>query len=211
MSESDMEFWNDAFEEDPDEVNVKDRFLAAEVAGLQPGTALDLGCGSGPNALMLAEQGWSVTGVDWAERAIALAQKSAAERGLDATFYAADISTWQPPGQFDLVISTYALPGGETSRRVLATAAAALAPGGTLIVIEWDRSMTEAWGFEEDDLMSPEQIARLLPALEIETAEVRSVENAFGSADDPGGDGGSTANAALVRAHKPPTREARSS
>ena len=41
------------------------RFLVAEVSGMEPGRALDVGTGEGRNAVWLAEQGWSVTGVDF--------------------------------------------------------------------------------------------------------------------------------------------------
>jgi len=202
MDEMDKDFWNDACRKDPSQVNVADRFLGAEIQDLEPGTALDLGCGSGTNALKLAEQGWSVIGVDWAQHAIELATKAATEHGLNATFVVGDITEWQPPHQFDLVINTYALPGGDMSRRTLETAAAALANGGTLIVVEWDRSMSEVWGFREDELLTPEQIVTLLPGLEIEKAEVRHVEDAFSSPDDPRGSKGSAANVAFVRARK---------
>ena len=115
----DRDFWNDAYRQEPGFVDVADQFLDAEIEDLEPGTALDLGCGSGANGLMLARRGWSVWGVDWAEQAIELATKAAEEQGLDATFVVADTTAWQPPRAFDLVISTYALPGGEGSRRVL--------------------------------------------------------------------------------------------
>jgi SAM-dependent methyltransferase len=203
MDEMDRDFWNDAYKEDPDHTVVEDFFLSDEVEGLQPGTALDLGCGTGPNALMLAERGWSVVGVDWAGHAIELAIQAAADRGLDATFVVGDITGWEPPAEFDLVISTYALPGGDDNRRALQTAFGALAQGGTLIVAEWDRSMSQVWGFGEDELMTPERIVALLPGLEIEKAEVRHVENAFPSPDDPRGEEGSAANVAFVRARKP--------
>jgi trans-aconitate methyltransferase len=62
------------------------------------------------------------------------------------TFLVGDITEWEPSGTFDLVLSTYALPGGESSRRALATALAALAPGGTLTVVEWDLSMVRRLG-----------------------------------------------------------------
>jgi SAM-dependent methyltransferase len=153
--------------------------------------------------LKLARLGWSVVGVDWAETAVKLANWAAREEGLDATFVVGDIAEWQPPTTFDLVISTYALPGGEASRRALGTACASLAQGGTLIVAEWDRSMADVWDFGEDELMTPEQIVALLPGLEIETAEVWHIENAFGSPDDPRGYAGSAANVAFVRARKP--------
>jgi SAM-dependent methyltransferase len=203
MDEMDREFWNDAYKEDPDHTVVEDFFLGDEVKGLQPGTALDLGCGTGPNALMLAERGWSVVGVDWAGHAIDLAAQAAAEQGLDATFVVGDITAWDPPAKYDLVISTYALPGGENNRRALQTALDALARGGTLIVAEWDRSMAQVWFFEEEDLLTPEAIVALLPGLVIEKAEVRRVENAFPSPDDPRGEAGPAANVAFVRARKP--------
>jgi SAM-dependent methyltransferase len=206
MVEMDGDFWNDAYEQDPDDVVVEDHVLDAELESLQLGSALDLGCGSGPNALKLAERGWSVVGVDWAQKAIELARRSAKNRGLDATFLVADITDWEPLTTFDLVISTFALPGGDWSRKALATAVNALAPGGTLIVAEWDRSMAGVWGFGEDDLMTPEQIVDLLPGLEVEKAEVRHIEDPFTSSDGARGQDGSVANVALVRARRSKSR-----
>ncbi len=197
----DQAFWVDAYKKDPSQVEVADLILDEELEGLPVGTALDLGCGAGTNALELAGRGWSVIGVDWAEHAIELATRSAQEKGLDATFYVGDTTTWKPPTKFDLVISTYALPGGEDSQRTLQTALKALAQGGTLLVAEWDKSMSEVWNFAEDELMSPDQIAALLPGLEIEKAEVRRLQNVF-SDDDPRAQEGSSANVAFVRARK---------
>ena len=201
MGDSGRGFWNDAYKRDPNQVMVVDRFLDQELEGLPVGTALDLGCGSGANALKLAERGWSVVGVDWAEHAIELAARSAQEKGLDATFYVGDITTWNPPAQFDLVISTYALPGGDDSRRALQVALKALSQGGTLLVAEWDKSMAEVWGFAEDELLSPEQIVGLLPGVEIEKAEVRRLQNIFPDGD-PRAHSGASANVAFVRARK---------
>lgn len=197
----DQAFWNDAYKENPNHVEVADLVLDEELEGLPVETALDLGCGAGTNALKLAELGWSVIGIDWAEHAVELATRSAQEKGLNATFYVGDTTTWEPPTKFDLVISTYALPGGEDSKRTLQTALKALAQGGTLLVAEWDKSMNEVWNFAEDELMSPEQIAGLLPGLEIEKAEVRRLQDVF-SDDDPRAQEGSSANVAFVRARK---------
>jgi SAM-dependent methyltransferase len=199
----DQTFWNDAYKEDPESVMVADYWLAQELEGLPVGTALDLGCGLGTNALMLAEQGWSVVGVDWAEEAIELAKKAAQEKGLDATFNVGDITTWEPTDQFDLVISTYALPGGEDSKRTLQVAMKALVQGGTLLIAEWDKFMCEVWGFDEGDLLSPDEIVDLLPGLEIEKAEVRCVVNAFATEDDPRVQTSSSANVAFVRVRRP--------
>lgn len=46
------------------------RFLTVEVANLTPGSALDLAAGEGRNAVWLAEHGWTVRAVDFAETAI---------------------------------------------------------------------------------------------------------------------------------------------
>ncbi len=85
-----------------------------------------------------------------------------------------------------------------------------LAPDGTLIVVEWDKSMTAEWHVEEDDLMSVEEIVANLPGLETEKAEVRQVINPFGSepqGEDDQGTGqrheAARANVALVRVRKP--------
>jgi SAM-dependent methyltransferase len=204
VSEADQGFWNQAFLDDPDQVMVRDLILDRELASLAPGTALDLGCGSGANALKLAAQGWSVTGVDWAERAVELARQAAAAGGLDATFLLADITTWQPARQFDLVTSTYALPGGDANKRVLHTAVQALAPDGTLLIVEWDKSMSQVWGFSEDELPSPREIAELLQGVTIETVEVRRLDGLFTS-DDLRAHEDTSANVAFVRARKPQT------
>jgi hypothetical protein len=58
--------------------------------------------------------------------------------------------------------------------------------------------MATVWGFDEDDLMSVEEIAALLPGLQIEKAEVRQVESPFANTSQELGD--SKANALLVRA-----------
>jgi cyclopropane fatty-acyl-phospholipid synthase-like methyltransferase len=53
-----------------------------EAEGLVRGDVLDVGCGTGDNALYLAEHGHRVVGVDLAETAIAEARRKARERGL---------------------------------------------------------------------------------------------------------------------------------
>jgi hypothetical protein len=68
--------------------------------------------------------------------AVAQAAEIAKEHGLDATFEAVDLTTWDPAGQvWDLVVLAY-LQIPEAARRVVhAAAARAVAPGGRLVVI----------------------------------------------------------------------------
>ena len=56
--------------------------LVEEVADLEPGTALDLGCGQGGDAIWLASQGWTVTATDISQTALDVAAQHAAEAGV---------------------------------------------------------------------------------------------------------------------------------
>src|ERR1700709_723889 len=55
--------------------------LVAEAAVLPQGSALDVGCGEGADAIWLAERGWQVTAVDISPVAMARGAKRAAELG----------------------------------------------------------------------------------------------------------------------------------
>ncbi|MFH8616439.1 class I SAM-dependent methyltransferase [Streptomyces sp. NPDC017979] len=80
-------------------------FVALEEAGLISGAVLDSGCGSGENALHLALKGHSVTGLDLAPTAIAIARDRARERGLEAAFDVADaLDLAGYEGRFDTVV-----------------------------------------------------------------------------------------------------------
>jgi 2-polyprenyl-3-methyl-5-hydroxy-6-metoxy-1,4-benzoquinol methylase len=57
--------------------------LLVEVVALTPGTALDVGCGEGGDAVWLAEHGWRVTGLDVSQAALTRAQTAARARGVD--------------------------------------------------------------------------------------------------------------------------------
>lgn len=58
----------------------------------RPCRALDLGCGSGANAIWLAQQGFEVTGVDFSGKAIEIARQKAAEAQVDVQFIVADLA-----------------------------------------------------------------------------------------------------------------------
>jgi SAM-dependent methyltransferase len=174
------------------------RFLVAEVTGLEPGRALDLACGEGQNAIWLATLGWNVTGVDFSEVAIAKARSRADRDGVRAEFVCADLLGYEPAaGAFDLVLVLYLHIPADGRRQVLANAAAALAPGGTFVLVGHDlTNMTDGVGGPSDPdlLCTPDQIASELPGLEIVKAE-RVFRDVAGEERD--------AIDALVRAQRP--------
>jgi SAM-dependent methyltransferase len=68
----------------------KPQAVFVAVADRVAGSVLDVGCGTGENALFFAGRGHAVTGVDFLEPPIAVAKRKAAERGLAATFLVKD-------------------------------------------------------------------------------------------------------------------------
>jgi SAM-dependent methyltransferase len=152
------------------------RFLVAEVEGLEPGRALDVACGSGRNAVWLAGRGWKVTGVDFSEVALEQAGGLAAERGVEVEWVHADLLGWRPFEQaFDLVVVLYLQLPGEQLAQVMHRAASGLAPGGTVLVIgHHSDNLEHGSGGPKDPrvLFTPEQIAGYFDGLEIEKADV---------------------------------------
>lgn len=112
--------------------------VASEVSGLTPGTALDLGCGEGGDALWLADAGWMVTAVDISAIALAVCAAAASARSLAdrITWEQADLAEWQPSIEFDLVTAAFLHSPVELPReRILRRAVTAVAPGGRLLVV----------------------------------------------------------------------------
>ncbi len=131
------------------------RFVAAELEGLPPGRALDVACGEGRTAIWLAIRGWDATGVDYSAVAVERARRLAADAGVAerTEFAVGDVVAGPlPSGVFDAVVAAYLqLPAAER-RAALRRAAAALAPGGTLVVVAHDTTnLTEGVGGPQDE------------------------------------------------------------
>lgn len=79
------------------------RVEAGEIA---PGRALDLGCGTGTNAIYLARHGFQVVGIDFVPRAIEQARQKATQAGVDIAFHVGDVSdiSFLGDAQFDLAL-----------------------------------------------------------------------------------------------------------
>ncbi|GAA3141614.1 hypothetical protein GCM10010486_04540 [Nonomuraea roseoviolacea subsp. carminata] len=112
--------------------------LVAEAADLVPGRALDVGSGEGADAVWLAGRGWRVTGTDISTTALERAAAHAAEAGVGerVEWVHADLREYVPDaGAYDLVSAQFMhLPGTER-RELFARLAAAVAPGGTLLIV----------------------------------------------------------------------------
>src|SRR6185503_1562424 len=143
-------------------------------AGLAPGKALVLGCGGGQDPLWLAQQGWTVTAVDASPELLAEARERAAAAGVTLALVVADLAAWRPGSRFDLVVATYSLPARGMGRsRMLETAVAAVAPGGTILVAELDLALHQAGRMAERYLVSVAELERYLHGFRIRSAGTR--------------------------------------
>jgi len=154
--------------------------LVAEVTRLSPGTALDVGCGEGADAIWLAQQGWAVTAIDVSEVAVRRGQEAAERLGVAVEWIGGDaLRTPFPARSFDLVSLQYpALPkaAGERAVRELL---AAVRPGGLVLAVYHDldhehREHMKARGNDPDDYVGAEDLAPLLDA--DFTVELHAVE-----------------------------------
>ena len=114
-------------------------FLVEMVKGRTPGAALDVGMGQGRNAIYLAQQGWSVTGFDPADKAVAQANATAAKLGVKLTTViqgSEDFDFGQ--NRWDLVVLSYV-----TVRDIADRVVAALKPGGIVVIEGFHRDVTK--------------------------------------------------------------------
>lgn len=151
------------------------RFLVEEVESLPPGSALDVACGEGRNAVWLAQRGWYVNGVDFSAVGLEKARRLAAARNVSVEWELADVAGAGPAfDSYDLVIVMYLhLPTAQRST-AFRRAAAAVAPGGTILVVGHDiTNPSEGWGGPSDlaVLYGPDDVVADLDGLDIVKAE----------------------------------------
>jgi SAM-dependent methyltransferase len=109
-----------------------------EVADRVTGAILDAGCGTGENALLFAERGHTVLGIDFLEGPIVEARRKAEERGLDAEFVRKDALTLTDlDRKFDAVIDSglFHVFSDEDRARYVAGLAHVTRPGGRLFLL----------------------------------------------------------------------------
>jgi SAM-dependent methyltransferase len=140
--------------------------LVAEVTGLVPGRALDVGCGEGADAVWLARAGWQVTGLEVSGIALQRAAGHARDAGVPIQWVHAGLAEAQlPSASFDLVSAQYPAlrrtPDAAAERALLG----AVAPGGILLLVHHagmaDQPVSDN-GFDPADYVWPSMVADLL-------------------------------------------------
>lgn len=187
--------WDERYREKPRLWSAEpNRFVAEELARLRPGTAVDVACGEGRNAVWLAEKGWKVTGVDFSAVALDRARRMAAERAVAVDWVEADVSQWEPGRTFDLVLVAYVHLRPEARADLMRKAVSWMAEGGSLFLVGHDAATAGVSGPPDPDLLwDPETAREAVAPLVVDWSERRARET----------DSGETAMDTVLMAHKP--------
>lgn len=129
-------FWS-YFGKPPWDLGVSPPELMDFLQNHPPGTALDLGCGTGMNAITLVKHGWSVTGVDFMPKAIWQACRKTRQAGLQIDYKVGDVTRLEKlAGPFELIldIGCYHNLSPQAKQTYHANLSRWLAPGGAFLL-----------------------------------------------------------------------------
>jgi SAM-dependent methyltransferase len=137
-----QEFWDERYRgREPVWSGRPNSQLVAHAGTLTPGRALDVGCGEGADAIWLAERGWTVTAADVSPVGLTRAAAHAAEKGpaiaARIEWLQVDLFTeaFEPFGAYELVNSQYLHLPPHWRERAVDRLAAAVTPGGSLLLV----------------------------------------------------------------------------
>jgi len=133
----DLAGWDEQYRKDADSATergpVPNPLLINAARVLSPGHALDLACGTGHNAVWLAQHGWSVTAIDGSEAAIEILRRRAARKGVTIDAQIADLEDSAfmiVPARHDLIAMCYYF-----QRNLIEQCKRGLIPGGVIVAI----------------------------------------------------------------------------
>jgi cyclopropane fatty-acyl-phospholipid synthase-like methyltransferase len=120
-----------------------------------PGRAIDLGCGTGTNAITLAQHGWQVSGIDFVPKAIHQGRRKARHAGVDLNLHIGDVT--DPKffeGRYELIldIGCYHALSAEQRPAYQENLRTHLAPTGTYLLYTFTSEAPENNRFTPDDL-----------------------------------------------------------
>ncbi|CAJ1501780.1 class I SAM-dependent methyltransferase [[Mycobacterium] burgundiense] len=176
--------------------------LVEVVSDLPTGTALELGCGEGGDTVWLAQRGWQVVAVDIANTALQRAAEALTAAGDDLAtrvrFERHDLTVSFPQGSYDLVTAHFLhSPHGWDRNPLMRRAAAAVAPGGRLLIV--DHAEAPPWSERIHDHEFPSAEA-VVAGMELDPAqwERERVERAEWEGTGPDGRPGSLVDNVIV-------------
>jgi 2-polyprenyl-3-methyl-5-hydroxy-6-metoxy-1,4-benzoquinol methylase len=133
-------------------------WLCEHLPLLHRGTALDVACGAGHDAVHLAREGFDVLAVDVSDVALERARELARREGVRVAFERRDLAEeGLPPGRFDLVLVAHFL-----DRRLVPALREAVLPGGALVYETYTTAHAEKSGFRRAFCLEPGELLTLV-------------------------------------------------
>jgi tellurite methyltransferase len=131
----DLAGWEEQYRKDADSAadreSIPNPLLVEAARELRPGVALDLACGTGRNALWLAQLGWDVTAVDGSAKAVEILRHRAAGLRIEAQIADMEDSSFTIElSRYDLIAMCYYF-----QRNLIEQCKQGLVPGGIMIAI----------------------------------------------------------------------------
>ncbi len=126
----------------PWDIGAREELMSLVESGrIKPCRAIDLGCGTGANAIYLAQKGFEVTGVDFAEAAIDKARARALDAEVQVEFIVDDLTNLRHvSGKFDFLLDYGVLDDLRRQQRESYVQ--------NMLTLTHARSRYMLWGFE---------------------------------------------------------------
>ncbi len=134
MSEADRDKWNNRYKARQGEgLAPPSPWLVTHLPKIAPGAALDLACGRGRNALLLARSGFTVDAIDISAEGLRQARQAAQRAGVQVSWLCEDVleDAELPRRDYQLIVMVHFL-----APALLKRLPGYLAPGGWLLVEE---------------------------------------------------------------------------
>ena len=177
-SRAEIERWNRILTSEKPNFNTNpNEFLVQMAKDRKPGTALDVGMGQGRNAIWLAQQGWDVTGFDPAEKAVELAQQTAAKAGVRIKTEIKGTENFDyGDRKWDLILYSYVSIRGTAEK-----AQNALKPGGILIIEAFHRDASKGQSIGGGVVFDTGDLPKIFPKLRVVRYEEPMTKTDFGT------------------------------
>ncbi|MEM8599018.1 MAG: class I SAM-dependent methyltransferase [Bacteroidota bacterium] len=166
-SPSDPAFWNARYGTEAFAYGtMPNAFVAEAVPTYVPAgsTVLELAAGEGRNAVWMAMQDYRVTALDFAAEGLVKTNALAAEHGVTVETVQADVTTWDPPYEWDAVVATFLHLAEDARPAVYGLIRRALRPGGVFIG-EWYRPEQATGGYTSG---GPRDVTMLVASSEVQ-------------------------------------------
>lgn len=145
----DSSFWDDRYDAEAYAYGTDPNVFLTDAIGTVPAgaTVVELGAGEGRNAVWLAQQGYTVTAVDYAWTGLKKTEQLASRFGVDVETVEADVITWRPARTWDALVVTFLHVLPDQRALLFSQMKRLVAPRGWILA-EWFRPAQVEQGYE---------------------------------------------------------------